>query len=331
MMRLIMFETAYRRVADRLAPFTDVIEPLTVDRDGVIRLAGQTLDPDTAQPNAGWASADAFASKGGRTLLVSCLKSNDLAWVHSGAAGVDNPVWGQIIAKGARLTTGHGQAVSIAEYVISGVLQHLQRWPERRIEQAERRWTRLPFREVMGSRWIVIGFGAIGEAVGERARAFGAHVTAARRNQSAHLAADRMATLADLPALLPEADVVVLAAPLTAETAGLADQAFFAAMKPGSVLVNVGRGGLVDEAALLAALERGAPEHAVLDVFVEEPLPVESPLWAHPGVALTGHASAFGSGQTGRNDALFVENLRRYLGAEPLLYEADPRDIVAQG
>ena len=69
----------------------------------------------------------------------------------------------------------------------------------------------------------------------------------------------------------------------------------------------------------------------MLDVFVEEPLPVESPLWAHPGVALTGHASAFGSGQTGRNDALFVENLRRYLGAEPLLYEADPRDIVAQG
>jgi len=330
MMRLIMFETAHRRIADRLAALEGQIEPVLVSADGVIRLDGQALDEETAQPSAGWASADAFGAPGGRVLLVSCLKSNRLAWVHSGAAGVDNPVWAQLVAKGARLTTGHGQAISIAEYVISGVMQHLQRWPERRVEQAGRRWTRLPYREVMGGRWVIVGFGAIGEAVGERARALGAHVTAVRRNPAAHPAADRMARLADLPALLPEADVVVLAAPLTPQTKGLAGEAFFAAMKALSVLVNVGRGALVDEPALLAALDRGAPEHAVLDVFAEEPLPADSPFWEHPAVTVTAHASAFGSGQTARNDALFLENLRRYLDGAPLLYEADPSDVRAQ-
>ena len=329
-LRLMMFERAFARVADRLAPFEGRIEPLLVDADGTIRTGGQALSPDAAQPHAGWASADAFAVAGGPALLISCLKSERLDWVHTGAAGVDNPVWRQLVAKGARLTTGHGQAISIAEYVLAGVLEHYQRWPERRAEQAERRWTRLNFREVMGSRWLVIGFGAIGEAVGERARAFGAEVTGVRRNQAPHPAADRIAALADLPALLPGADVVVLAAPLTPETKSLADAAFFSAMKPGSVLVNVGRGALVDEPALLAALDQGKPEHAVLDVFAEEPLPAQSPFWTHPRVALTPHASAFGYGQTGRNDALFLENLRRYLAAEPLLYEADPKDVSAQ-
>jgi phosphoglycerate dehydrogenase-like enzyme len=257
------------------------------------------------------------------------LKSPRLSWVHTGAAGVDGPVWRQLVQKGAQLTTGHGQAISIAEYVVAGVLEHLQRWPERHAAQAERRWARLPFREVAGMRWLVVGFGAIGEAVAERARAFGAEIIGVRRSGAPHPAADRMARLADVRGLLPEADVVVLAAPLNAETAGLADAAFFAAMKPGSVLANVGRGGLVDEAALLAALEAGVPEHALLDVFATEPLPEDSPFWAHPRVSLTAHASAFGSGQTARNDALFLENLRRKLAGDPLLYEADPRDLSA--
>src|SRR6202041_662547 len=99
---------------------------------------GEGLDADTAQPDWGWMSNDAFGSSG-RTLFVAMLKSNRLSWGHTGAAGLDNPVWGQLVAKGALLTTGHGQAISIAEYVLGEVLSHFQRLAERRAEQAAHR------------------------------------------------------------------------------------------------------------------------------------------------------------------------------------------------
>jgi phosphoglycerate dehydrogenase-like enzyme len=100
-------------------------------------------------------------------------------------------------------------------------------------------------------------------------------------------------------------------------------------MKPRSVLVNVGRGGLVDETALLAALDRGVPDHAVLDVFETEPLPPESPFWSHPRVSLTGHASGITGGQHHRNQALFLDNLARFASGEAVLNRARPEDVLA--
>ena len=123
---------------------------------------------------------------------------------------------------------------------------------------------------------------------------------------------------------------MVLSTPLYAETRGLADAAFFGAMKPGSVFVNVGRGGLVDESALLAGLDAGAPEHAVLDVFAVEPLPVDSPFWSHPRVTLTPHTSGITGRQNARNTALFLDNLSRFVADEPLLNIANAKDVLAQ-
>jgi len=141
------------------------------------------------------------------------------------------------------------------------------------------------------------------------------------------LLVDRVAPIADLPSLLPEADVVVLACSLNASTRDLANEAFFKAMKPGSILVNIARGGVVVDEALLAALDRKAPAVAILDVFHQEPLPATSPYWAHPQVRVTAHTSAAGSGTVPRGDKLFLSNLKRYAAGEPLLNEVDPKSL----
>jgi phosphoglycerate dehydrogenase-like enzyme len=328
-MRLLIYEPSFRRLEAEIAALGPAVEPLLVNAHGDISLRGQAVAEDQANAEAAWTNADVFFSGASRQFMVAMLKSPALKWVQSGAAGFDHPVFGQIVSKGARLSTSHGQAVGMAEYVLAGVLDALQGGSARRAAQAERRWERLPFREISGSRWLVIGFGAIGKGVADRARAFGAHVTGVRRNQTPDPSAQRIAALADLPALLPQSDVVVLCCPLTAETRRVANAAFFAAMKPGAILVNVGRGGLVDEPALLAALDKGIPDHAVLDVFETEPLPADSPFWTHPRVSLTPHSSGMSAGNAPRNDQLFVENLRRYLAGQPLLNEAEAKDVLA--
>jgi phosphoglycerate dehydrogenase-like enzyme len=243
--------------------------------------------------------------------MVSLLTSERLQWVHTGAAGVDHPIWAQLVDKGAVLTTGHGQALCMAEYVLAEVLARFQRIGERRAEQAARRWTRLPFREIAGTSWLIIGFGAIGQDVAARAKAFGARSSAcAAAARLTPWPSNGPARGREQPAARGGCRGAVGAVePGQTRRAG----AFFAAMKPGSVLVNVGRGDLVDEPALLAALAAGAPDRAILDVFHDEPLKDDSLFWDHPKVSLTAHASAFGSGQAARNDAIFVENLRRRL------------------
>jgi phosphoglycerate dehydrogenase-like enzyme len=124
-----------------------------------------------------------------------------------------------------------------------------------------------------------------------------------------------------LLALLGRCDVVVPAAPATQQTRGLADANFFAAMKRGSILVNVARGALIDEEAVIASLNEGHLGAAILDVFATEPLPAESPLWDHPQVVVTPHSSAGGLGRHARLAELFVENFARYCAGRPLLHE----------
>jgi phosphoglycerate dehydrogenase-like enzyme len=330
-MRLLIYEPSFRRIEAEVAALGPAVEPLLMSNSGEVTLHGAPVAADAVNADAAWTNADVFFSPVARAFMVAMLKSPGLKWVQSGAAGFDNPVFQQIVQKGATLTTSHGQAVGMAEYVLWGVLDALQGGPKRRAAQAAGEWTRHAFREIAGQRWVIVGFGAIGQGVAVRARAFGAHITGVRRNPAADPTADRIAAQGDLPALLPDADVVVLACPLTAETRHLADAAFFGAMKPGAIFVNVGRGGLVEEPALLAALETGVPEHAVLDVFETEPLPKESPFWAHPRVTLTPHASGMSAGNATRNDALFLDNLGRFARGEPLTNVADPKDVLAGG
>ncbi|MGH7010183.1 MAG: NAD(P)-dependent oxidoreductase [Caulobacteraceae bacterium] len=281
-----------------------------------------------ARPSIAWMSADLWGTKAAGAFTRAALASPDLSWVHTASAGFDHPVFGEMVKKGARLTTSHAHAVGIADYVLWGVLDHFQRGPERRAAQAEGAWRRLRYREIAGSTWALFGFGAIGKAVAARARAFGARILAVSRRPAAHPLADATLTPSEAKARLSEADVAVLSLPLSASTRHFADQAFFAAMKAGSVVANVGRGGLLDEAALVAALDAGRPGFAILDVFEVEPLPAQSPLWGHPKVSLTPHASAISEGQAERLDEAFLANLERRLSGAALADEPDPADVM---
>lgn len=327
MTRILIYEPAYRRVAARLAAHPG-LEILVMAKDGLVSLNGEPVAPGEAAPEVGWTSVELFGDAPMREYATALLASPALKWVQTVTAGIDNPVFGRFMAAGARLTTNHTQSVGISEYVMTTVLDHFQRGPERRAAQARRDWARLPYREVCGATWLIVGFGAIGQGVARKARAFDARVIGVRRAGGTHEHADRIVSPEAVAGFLPQADVVVLSLPLSARTAGMVDEAFLAAMKPGSVLVNVGRGGLVDEAALLTALDRGAPGFAILDVFQTEPLPADSPFWSHPRVALTGHSSALGDGLTARSDQAFLDNLARFLAGQPLINEVDPGEAT---
>jgi phosphoglycerate dehydrogenase-like enzyme len=330
MTRILLYEPSYRRLEAQIAPHTASLDLFLMQPDGKILKDGAPATVESVSPEAGWLNVDLFGTPAARDYMVALLKSPTLRWVQSAAAGFENPAFGEIVRKGAILTTNHSQAIGMSEYVLTTVLDHLQRGPDRRKAQAEHAWRPTPFREVAGTSWLIIGFGAIGQETAKRARPFGAHVTGVRRSSGDHPLANAMAKPDQILALLPNADVVVLSLPLSAQTADLVDAKFLAAMKSGSVFVNVGRGGLVDEDALLAALDAGKPEHAILDVFRTEPLPKDSRFWDHPRVTLTPHASPMGTGLSARGDALFLDNLARFVGGQPMLNQVTAQEVLGE-
>jgi phosphoglycerate dehydrogenase-like enzyme len=276
-----------------------------------------------------WPTADLFEPEAPlRPFFAFLLQSTTLRWIQSPAAGVDAPVFAELVKRGIRLTTSHVTDIPISEYVLRSVLDHFQRPREWAASSAERAWRRHDFREVHGTTWLVVGLGSIGGATAVRARAVGATVIGVRRSPTGDEPVDRMVTPAEVPGLLGEADVVVLAAPSTPDTRHLVDDAFLAAMKPGSLLVNIARGALVDEEALVRALDAGTTiEAAVLDVTATEPLPPDSKLWDHPRITITPHDAAGGTGRFARAADLFLDNLERYRAGEPLRHEVTAADL----
>ena len=255
-----------------------------------------------------------------------------LRWVHSAAAGVGASLYPEMRASPVRLTNSAGvHAVPMAESVLAMIL-HFARGLDLAVRaQAERRWDKAPFeaadsplRELGESTLGVVGLGGIGREVARRAHALGMRVLAVKRRPAEPPAGVELRTgEGALEWLLAESDFVLLALPETATTRTLIGAAELALMRPGAVLLNVGRGKVVDEAALADALRVGRLRGAGLDVFAREPLPPESPLWALPSVLVTPHVSATSRRFWRRQTDLIVENLRRYLAGEPLLNVVD--------
>jgi phosphoglycerate dehydrogenase-like enzyme len=302
-----------------LAQFDGKVEPIVVNRAGELTANRPRVDIEVV-----WASPDLFMDGALKSFMAHTREAHGLRWFQCGSAGYDNPLLRQVIDRGICFSINPAPAVSVAEYVMTSVLDQFQGGAKRRELSAAHTWAPVGFREVAESHWLIVGFGAIGRRVARLAKAFDARVAGVNRHGGADEWADEMYTPATLTKALPEADVVVIALPLGASTRGLVNGPFLERMKPSSVLVNVARGAIIEEAALLEALDRGTPAHALLDVFASEPLPRTSPLWTHPRVSITAHVAGMGSGLLERSDRVFLENLRRFLAGEGVLGTVAP-------
>lgn len=322
-----MFEDACAHIGARLDALGLDIKVVPFNADGMYLVDGKATPPGEVAVDYLWLSAHIGRAGATKAAFKLVLDTKSIDVLQTFNAGLDAPVYRQAADKGIRICNSSAQSVAIAEYTMAQVLAVYHPIEKQRALQAAGTWQQTPFRELSRSTWLIVGLGAIGGEVAVRAKAFGATVLAVRRSLSTSGAIDEAGTLDALPDFLPRADIILLSCPLTEATRGLAGADFFAAAKEGAMLVNIGRGGLIDDAALIAALDAGKLETAVLDVFHTEPLPAGDPLWTHPKVRMTSHTSFNGNGVQDRWDQLFLDNLPRYVRGEPLMREVDPADI----
>jgi phosphoglycerate dehydrogenase-like enzyme len=257
-----------------------------------------------------------------------------LKWIHSTAASVTGVLFPELVASDVQVTNARGlHADAMAEHALAMMLSFARKLHHARDAQRVREWTQASLWEdvpaigsLAGATLGLVGLGAIGSAIAVRAKAMGMRVLAVRVHPAATPApADEQWPVSRLDELLPHVDWLVLAAPHTRDTERLIGREQLARMKPTARFMNLGRGALVDEAALIDALRERRLAGAALDVFEQEPLPRTSPLWDMPEVILTPHTSGLGPRYWERAMEQFTANLLRYLAGEPLLNLVDKR------
>src|SRR5579875_911065 len=251
-------------------------------------------------------------------------RAQRVKWVHSLAAGVENVLIPGFIDSPVVLTNARGVfAPSLAEFAIAGMLYFYKRVRRLVDNQRAHKWDDFLVDWLRGKTMGVVGYGEIGRECARLAKALGVKIYATRRNPERSQndpIVSRIFPLADLHQMLAEVDVVLAAAPLTPETKHMIGKAEFAIMKPSAMVINVGRGPVIDEAALIEALQNGQIAAAALDVYEVEPLPKESPLWDMENVLISPHCTD----RTTNPDWLdlsvecFVNNFHRFLKGEPL-------------
>src|SRR5437588_522893 len=260
------------------------------------------------------------------------VAAKNLKWIHSPAAAVHQLMFPELINSSVVVTNSrevHGPVV--AEHAIALVLALAKRLPQAMRYQIKKEWAQETLwherprpREISGASVAVIGMGGIGREFTARAKALGMRVLAVRENpQKGTSGADAVYGTAQLDEVLSQADYVLLCTPVTPGTTGLMNQARLAQMKPAPYPLNVGRGPLIDENAVIAALRSRIIAGAALDVFEEEPLPADSPFWDLDNVLITPHTAAVTERLWDRHYQLISENLKRFLQGRSLLYEVD--------
>jgi phosphoglycerate dehydrogenase-like enzyme len=277
--------------------------------------------------------ADAEVAFSGQVHRAQLDRASQLRWIHSPAAGVGGMLYPEMRARPIVITNSRGMAAeTMAEHAVAVTLAMFRRLPTAVRRQTERHWAQdeisagRPNRTVAGSEILVVGLGAIGTAIASKFTALGAHVKGVRRRQpeaDSHPWIGEIAGRDKLHTWLSTADVVIISAPETSETRHMIGARELSLMKRDALLVNLSRGKLVDEGALVHALSARAIGGAALDVFEHEPLAAESSLWSLPGVLITPHTSGFRPDHWDAATTLFATNLRRFEHGEPLLNVVD--------
>lgn len=252
-------------------------------------------------------------------------EATGLEWIHVTAAGVDTLLFDELRDSDVVVTNARGVFDRpIAEYVLGAVLAHAKDGRTSFALQREHRWQHRETRAIAGARALVVGTGSIGREIARLLRVVGMQVRGAGRVARADDPDfDDVVASADLADEVGWCDHLVLAAPLTNSTRGLVDASVLSAMKPDAHLVNIGRGPLVDESALHAALRDNRIGGATLDVFDTEPLPPDHPLWDAPNVTITAHMAGDVVGWRETLTEQFADNARRWLAGEPLVNVVD--------
>ncbi len=258
-------------------------------------------------------------------------RAPSLSWVQATSAGI-----GQLVAKhryAERMpetvfTTASGvHAIPLAEYTLMSILMFRRKVPQMLTDQRELRWRRFASTDLTGRSLVVVGVGSIGREVARLASSFGMRTIGVKRTVAgvdpASLHVQDLYPFNELHAALGGAEHVVLSAPHTAETERMIGVTELALLASGAIVVNVARGALIDESALVDALESGHVGGAALDVFQEEPLSLDSPFWTIPNVLVCSHSAGTSDHENERITDIFCENLRRYLAGEPLLNMLD--------
>ncbi len=271
-----------------------------------------------------------FSWGGNRAEVKKVLEGGPkLEWIHSRSAGLDSMLFPELVESPLPLTNGSGVfSQSLGEFVIAGALYFAKDMPRMLKSKSERHWDVFELAELSTQTMGIVGHGDIGRAAAKRAKAFGMRVLALRRDTAWRAGdedVDKVYATADLHEMLPECDYVVAAAPLTPQTKHMLSSPEFAKMKRSAVVINVGRGPVIDEAALAAALTDGTVRGAALDVFEVEPLPESSPLWGMDNVFISAHTADHTF--TWLNDAVvfFREQLERFRKGEALKNVVDKR------